>query len=91
MSLFITPQGEYPRHIGDLLLAHSDWVEGTSLPEGWVEVAYANEIPVAEVNQVVYEVAPSVIDGVLTQTFASRDLTAQEIEAREIRQQQITN
>ena len=91
MSLFITPQGEYPRHIGDLLLASPGWVEGTALPEGWVRVAYANEIPVAGVNEVVYEVAPSVINGVLTQTFVSRDLTAEEIEAREIRQQQITN
>lgn len=42
MSTYInTTTGEYPRHIGDILLAHPDAdPSGQSLPEGWAHVAY---------------------------------------------------
>lgn len=81
--LLINPENEYPRHIGDLLNDHPDWKEGDALPEGWQEVAYADEYPTSDINQVVYETEPTLIDGILTQTFAVRDMTAEEIERRD--------
>jgi hypothetical protein len=42
--LLIDPQGNYPRYIGDLLLANSEWEEGNPLPEGWILVN-TSEIP----------------------------------------------
>lgn len=36
---FIDPEGNYPRHVGDLQLQHPEWsVDNDKLPEGWIEV-----------------------------------------------------
>lgn len=80
----INPNGEYPRHIGDLLLEHPDWVSGDELPEGWTEVA-PGEIPtIDESKQLWFEIEPQEIDGVWTRQFSVRKLTAKEIAAIEI-------
>lgn len=81
--LFINPNNEYPRHIGDLQLVHPGWKQGDPLPEGWQEVAYATERPLPGVDELVYEVEPTIIDGKLTQTFAVRAMTPEEIERRD--------
>ena len=81
--LLISPDNEYPKHIGDLKLAHPDWEEGNALPSGWQEVAYASELPDRGENEVIYEVEPTPIDGVLTQTFSVRPMTTEEIERRD--------
>lgn len=78
--LLITPEGQYPRHIGDLKLAHPEWEQGQPLPTGWQEVAYAQDLPSRGEYEIVYETEPSEIDGVLTQTFAVRAMTAEEKE-----------
>ena len=81
--LLINPENEYPKHIGDLKLAHPNWQEGDALPNGWQEVAYASEVPSRGENEVVYETEPTLINGKLTQTFAIRPMTAEEIERRD--------
>lgn len=78
--LFITPEGEYPRHIGDLKLAHPEWEQGQPLPTGWLQVAYAQSLPSVGEYEIIYEAEPSEVDGVLTQTFAVRAMTAEEKE-----------
>lgn len=78
--LLITPEGEYPRHIGDLKLAHPEWEQGQPLPAGWQEVAYAQGLPSRGEYEIVYETEPSEVDGVLKQTFAVRAMTAEEKE-----------
>jgi hypothetical protein len=80
--LLINPKGEYPRHIGDLQLAHKSWKIGDSLPNGWVEVI---ESPFPDVDQgkIVYEEFPIELDGVMTQNWQVREMTAQEIERRD--------
>lgn len=65
---------EYPRHPGDIELdPTANWqeVEDTSFPT------------ISE-GQIVYEAAPENIDGVWKQVWVARDLTAEEITAREI-------
>lgn len=65
MGYFINPEGGYPRHAGDIQREFPDWQEGIDpLPEGWLEVA---EGVVPEGNFV--EVAPALVDGVLTRQF----------------------
>lgn len=83
--LFINPKNEYPRHLGDLLAEHSEWQDGDELPDGWKQVAYAENLPEAGENQVRVEVFPSMQNGVLTQTFIIRDLTEEELANREAR------
>lgn len=81
--LLINPNNEYPRHIGDLKLEHPEWQEGDALPAGWQEVAYAAQLPSRGENEVIYETEPTLVKGKLTQTFAIRPMTAEEIERRD--------
>lgn len=84
MSLYLnTLTNEYPRHVGDVQLVKSDFQIGGTLPEGWVEVAYATEYPTAGEDEKVVEVEPTLVDGVLTQTFAIQPLTLEEKEFRD--------
>jgi hypothetical protein len=76
--LFINPQNEYPRHIGDLQLDNPGWKVGDPLPAGWQQVEYASEIPTKGADEILYEVKPSMVNGKLTQTFALRPMTAEE-------------
>lgn len=80
--LYISPENEYPRHIGDIKIQNPSWKEGEPLPTGWVEV---KELFIPEVgeNEIWYEEFPIEIDGVMTQNFKVRAMTAEEIERRD--------
>lgn len=80
-NLYINPNQEYPRHIGDILLDHPDF-DGINLPEGWKPVAYSQR-PTVEDYQVVLEVFPELIDGQYVQAWYVRDLTVEEMAAKE--------
>lgn len=80
--IYINPDNEYPRHIGDIQLDYPDFKQGDELPEGWVEVAEA-ERPTSGTNQIVYEDFPVEVDGVMTQNWQVRAMTAEEIERRD--------
>jgi len=80
--IYINPQGEYPRHIGDIQLEHPKFKDGDTLPEGWVKVAEADRPTVGE-NQVAYEAHPEEVDGVMTQNWIVRDMTQEEIDRRD--------
>jgi hypothetical protein len=76
--VYISPNKEYPRHIGDVQIAHPDYKEGQPLPEGWEQVE-ESPIPTAPQGKVVYEVFPVKVDGVWRQQFAIRDTTDDEV------------
>jgi hypothetical protein len=74
----IDPNGNYPRHMGDLLLEVPEWQETDALPPGWVDVA-PGVIPAFDsATQTFDELPPALVDGVLTRQFAVRNLTTEE-------------
>lgn len=81
--IYISPRNEYPRHYGDIQLENPGWNYGDQLPEGWTLVNLS-EAPVVGENQVAYEVAPVERNGSYFQAFEVRDLTAEELAAREL-------
>lgn len=63
MGYFIDPEGNYPRHAGDIQAVDPDFIEGESaLPEGWVEVG-AGVIPTLNEGEIFVEIAPKKING----------------------------
>jgi hypothetical protein len=68
MTYFIDPQGNYPRHIGDVQVVDPNYVQGNDLPEGWQEVA-PGIIPELKQGETFEELAPKKINGVLTRQF----------------------
>ena len=79
--LYTNAQGEYPRHIGDVRLVKKGWTEGDTLPTGWQAVV-ETERPTAGTDQVAYDSGPVDVDGVLSQGWTVRDLTAEELARR---------
>lgn len=79
---YISPDNEYPRHVGDVQLVKPSFEIGGELPAGWTLVADAPS-PEKEEGKVVEEVFPTEVDGVMTRTWVVRDETAEE-EARRL-------
>jgi len=80
--IYISPENEYPRHIGDIQLVHPDFKEGDVLPQGWVQVSEAKR-PTPSTDEIVFEDFPVEVDGVMTQNWQVRPMTAEEIERRD--------
>lgn len=80
--IYINPEGEYPRHIGDIQLEHPNFKEGDTLPEGWSKVT-ESERPQPGADELVYEGFPNEVDGEFIQNWQVRDMTAEEIERRD--------
>jgi hypothetical protein len=76
--LFINSNNEYPRHIGDILIDYPDY-DGVNLPDGWHKVE-PTEPPVLELNQVLEETYPKLVNGAYVQSWSVRAMTAEEIE-----------
>lgn len=79
--LYINPQNEYPRHIGDIQAENPGWEPEFGLPEGWILVQ-PTDPPTLDGDQVLQELPPQKINGVWTQVWTARDLTEQELEIR---------
>ena len=80
--IYINPENEYPRHIGDVQLAKPGFKDGDALPTGWVKVEESDR-PTAGVDKVTVEGTPAEVDGVMTQTWTVRDLTQAELDRRD--------
>jgi len=89
MSTYInTITGEYPRHIGDILLLnpHAD-PTGAVLPEGWASVTYTappDATTYDPVTQVAYQLPPAYIDGEYRMQWSVRQKTQEEIDRENI-------
>lgn len=79
-NLFINPNNEYPRYIGDILIDHPEF-DGVNLPEGWVTVE-ETERPTVGQDEITYEVSPEIVNGIYKQTWAVRPVTEEETERR---------
>lgn len=75
--LFINPNNEYPRHPGDILIAHPEY-DGVNLPEGWKPVTPV-PAPVTTGIEVPIEQFPELIDGQYFQSWTVRTLTDEEL------------
>jgi hypothetical protein len=78
---------EYPRHEGDIRIEHPDIREDQTYPNFPCPDTYALVTPIQipsynEETQCAEEIAPIQIEGVWTQQFLVRDLTAEELEAK---------
>jgi hypothetical protein len=80
--IYINAEGEYPRHIGDVQLVKKGWSESDALPTGWQAVV-ETERPAAGIGQLTYDSGPVDVDGVLSQGWTVRDLTAEELARRD--------
>lgn len=81
MANFISPQGEYPRHIGDIQIEHPDYEYGQAIPDGWIEVALTPVPQHDSETHTLIELPPVEIDGVVTQQWATRPYTEEELAA----------
>lgn len=79
--IYISPDNEYPRHIGDIQLTHPDFKEGDQIPDGWTHVA-ESAIPAVTDSELCYEDFPIEMDGVMTQNWIVRELTPDEYQMR---------
>ena len=76
--------GDYPRHIGDIQLAHPEWDGNVNkLPDGWVGVTETQR-PTAIDGQVVLEGTPELVNGEYRQIWVLRDMAEAEIADREL-------
>lgn len=80
--LYISPQNEYPRHVGDIKVANPEWEPEFGLPTGWIHVQQS-EPPTLVDGKVLQELFPQEIDGVWTQVWTTRDMTAEELAVRD--------
>lgn len=79
MSIYISPDGEYPRYQGDIRIQFPDWDDSQSLPDGWVEVQDV-PLPEVELGYKVEEAFPEEINGVYHRKWTVREMTAKELE-----------
>jgi hypothetical protein len=79
---FIDPNGNYPRHYGDIKLDNPAWQVESELPAGWVLVT-DTDAPACADDETFYELPPVQIDGQWHRAWATRKLTAEEIDARQ--------
>jgi hypothetical protein len=80
--LYISPNNEYPRHIGDIQLDKPAFKDGDALPTGWTKVEESERLT-AGTDQVTVEGTPEEVNGVMTQSWIVRDLTQAELDRRD--------
>lgn len=78
---YIGPDGTFPLHYGDIMIAHPGWEKGDPLPEGWVYVESAPAPEFGE-SQVIERGQPQEINGVMTETWVVRDMTQEELDVK---------
>jgi hypothetical protein len=71
MGYYIDPQGNYPRHAGDVQAEVPEWNEETdALPEGWLNVQPGTVPEILEGQQLV-ELAPKLVKGKYVRQFTT--------------------
>jgi hypothetical protein len=77
--IYISPEGEYPRHYGDIMLASPGWQKGDDLPDGW-RIVEMTEPPQTDEYEVLEQLDPVEVDGALYQAWDVRPMTDAERE-----------
>jgi hypothetical protein len=80
--LYINADNEYPRHIGDIQLISPNFAEGNTLPVGWQAVIETTR-PIAGKDKLSVETFPVEVEGVMTQSWTVRKMTADELARRD--------
>ena len=80
--LYINSEGQYPRHIGDIHLISPNFVEGNTLPVGWKKVEETTR-PIPGKDKLSLEAFPVEVEGVMTQSWTVRKMTADELARRD--------
>lgn len=74
MGYFIDPEGNYPRHAGDVQIVVPGWDEEIdALPEGWVNVE-PGIIPDVPEGFYLVELAPKAVKGKYVRQFATEPI-----------------
>lgn len=69
MGYFIDPDGNYPRHAGDIQLLIPEWNEETDpLPDGWINVE-AGVLPEIPENHYLLELPPKLVKNKYVRQF----------------------
>lgn len=76
---FIDNNGNYPRFIGDLMLSHPEWKEGTKIPEGWI-VVEESDLPEERVDHTIAESAPEAIGNVMYRKWYLKEVGQADID-----------
>jgi hypothetical protein len=80
--IYIDPNGNYPRHYGDIMQANPGWEVDDSLPAGWQEVAEV-VFPIPTEGYNVIEGEPALVEGVLTRTYTVEPYTQEQVETKD--------
>lgn len=70
MVSYIDPDGNYPRHAGDIMFSNPFWRIGDELPAGW-EVVEDTDIPMSDVGYQIILSEPKKVNGIWKQDWAS--------------------
>lgn len=79
---YIDPQGNYPRHSGDIKLSNPNWSDGDPLPSGWILVNHVDAPSFAYGTEKLVENFPTLNneDGQYYRSWSVVPLTPEELE-----------
>jgi hypothetical protein len=79
---YIDPQGNYPRHQGDIRLSNPEWSDGDPLPTGWTLVNHVDAPSFDYATEKLVENSPELNNenGQYYRSWAVVPLTAEELE-----------
>ena len=90
--IYMSPEGEYPKHYGDIMLASPGWKKGNDLPDGW-RIVEMTEPPQLGEYEVYQRLEPIEVDGVLYEAWDVRPMTDAErerVDAPKLARQKLT-
>jgi hypothetical protein len=73
-GLYVDPSGNYPRHQGDIQQLVPSFVNGDSLPEGWLPVVETEQPETVMTDTEIhgYVTSVSIVDGIATHVYTAK-------------------
>jgi hypothetical protein len=88
MAIYIGPNEQYPRYVGDIILENRLWSFGDQLPDGWAEVE-ESEVPEQRPGYTMVEDFPNFVDGKYIRSWSFIKKTDEQIEKEQQHQQEL--